>query len=230
MNILGIDTSTTSGSVAILKDEEIVAELTLNLRKTHSERLLPSIDNLLRECGLGLEDMDAIAVTTGPGSFTGLRIGLSSAKGLGWALNKPILGVSTLLSLACNIPYSSYTICPILDARKGEVYSSLFSMRDGALVREMEDMVLKPEHLAERLAGEVLFLGDGIKKYGEYFKKHSKKKGAPRFAPPALWNIRASNVCRLGLFALNRGEGKGAKEVSLDYIRPSEAELKTATI
>ena len=229
MKILGIDTSTQSGSVAILKDDELLAETTLHRNKTHSERLLPSIKYILTECDIGLDDLDALAVTTGPGSFTGLRIGLSTLKGLGWALEKPLLGISTLHALACNIPYTAQTICPVLDARKSEVYTALFSSKDGEVTRETEDQVIDPGELMKELKGEIIFLGDGIKKYGNFFKKNESQNASLLFANEALWSIRASNICKLAEIALKNGKSKDAGEINLNYIRPSEAELKAST-
>ncbi len=229
MKILGIDTSTQSGSVAILKDDALLAETTLHRNKTHSERLLPSIQYILTECDLGLDDLDALAVTTGPGSFTGLRIGLSTLKGLGWALEKPLLGISTLHALACNIPYTAQTICPVLDARKSEVYTALFSSKDGEVTRETEDRVIDPGELMKELKGEIIFLGDGIKKYGSLFKKNERPNAPLLFANETLWSIRASNICKLAEIALKNGKSKDAGEINLNYIRPSEAELKAST-
>ena len=229
MKILGIDTSTKSGSVAILKDEELLAEATLLRNKTHSERLLPSIKYILSECGLHLNDLDALAVTTGPGSFTGLRIGLSTLKGLGWALEKPLLGISTLHALAYNVPYTNLKICPILDARKGEVYTALFSSKDGEVIRETEDTVIDPGKLIKKLKGEIIFLGDGVRTYGSFIENNWDQNTPLLFAHEASWNIRASNICRLGGIALKQGNGKEAEEININYIRPSEAELKVST-
>jgi tRNA threonylcarbamoyladenosine biosynthesis protein TsaB len=229
LKILGFDTSTRSGSVAILENEELLAEVIFHQSKTHSERLLPSIKYLLQDSALHLDDMDAIAVTAGPGSFTGLRIGLSTLKGLGWALEKPLLGISTLIALAYNLAYSNRKICPLLDARKGEVYTALFHFHGEEIVRETDDMVIAPAELVEKIEGEIVFLGDGIRKYGDLIKKKMNHKCSFLFVPPALWSIRASNICRLGLSAIKKGEGKEAKEISLNYIRPSEAELTAAT-
>jgi tRNA threonylcarbamoyladenosine biosynthesis protein TsaB len=229
MIILGIDTSTKSGSVAILKDEELLAEATLHRNKTHSERLLPSIKYILKECDLNLNALDALAVTTGPGSFTGLRIGLSTLKGLGWALEKPLLGISTLHALACNIPYTTQKICPILDARKKEVYTALFSSKDGEVIRETEDMVIDPSELMKKLKGKIIFLGDGVRTYGSFIENNWKQKAPLLFAHETLWNIHASNICRLGEIALKEGKNKNAGEINLNYIRPSEAELKAST-
>ncbi|MFQ5900157.1 MAG: tRNA (adenosine(37)-N6)-threonylcarbamoyltransferase complex dimerization subunit type 1 TsaB [Thermodesulfobacteriota bacterium] len=228
MNVLGIDVSTSSGSVAILKDEGLIAEQTLNVKKTHSETILPSIKGILEESGLDFVDIDFFAVTIGPGSFTGLRVGLSTVKGLGWTLNKPVIGVSTLLALTCNARDSSLRVCPVMNARKNEVYTALFRVDGAKIVREMNDTVIKPELLIERLKGEVLFIGDGIKVYRKYLERYSK--GITRFAHQALWNIRAYEVCRLALEAFRQGEGKRAEEMSIHYIRPSEAELKVLVL
>jgi len=121
MKILAIDTSTPSESIALLEDDQLIAELTTCIQKTHAERLLPSIKTLLDNIGTKLEHIDGFALAIGPGSFTGLRIGLSTIKGLAWSLNKKVAGISTLEALAMNLPYSDKPVCPMLDARKKEV-------------------------------------------------------------------------------------------------------------
>lgn len=126
MKLLGIETSTRTGSVAIVEGEEIIAEYTLKSKETHTARLMPAIDHILKDTHLTIHQMDAVAVSLGPGSFTGLRIGLATAKGLCLALRKPLVGILTLDALAHNICYSSHIICPLLDARKGEVYAALY--------------------------------------------------------------------------------------------------------
>ncbi|MCR3923329.1 MAG: tRNA (adenosine(37)-N6)-threonylcarbamoyltransferase complex dimerization subunit type 1 TsaB, partial [Firmicutes bacterium] len=124
--VLGIDTATLVCSAAVVSEEKILAEYTLHVKKTHSERLLPLIDTLLRDAGLTPRDLDAVAISVGPGSFTGLRIGMVTAKALGQALQLPLCGVSTLTALAAQHPYFPGLVCPILDARREQVYQALF--------------------------------------------------------------------------------------------------------
>ncbi len=126
MKLLGIETSTRTGSVAIVDEEEVIAEYALNIKETHTARLMPAIDHILKGAHLTIHQMDAVAVSLGPGSFTGLRIGLAAAKGLCLALRKPLMGIPTLDAFAHNICCPSHLICPLLDARKGEVYTALY--------------------------------------------------------------------------------------------------------
>ena len=126
MKILGVDTSTPIGSVGLIDGERFVAEHTLSIVKAHSSRLMPAIDQILKWADLTVQDLDACAVGIGPGSFTGIRIGVGTIKSLCYAVKKPIIGVSTLEAIAYNLRYTDKLICPILDARKDEVYGALF--------------------------------------------------------------------------------------------------------
>ena len=126
MKVLGIDTATMMGSIGLIDDEGAIAEYSLNIRATHSERLMPAIDRLLKDSGIMPKDIDGFAVSIGPGSFTGLRIGLATVKGFAMGCNKPVAAVSTLEALAFNLAYAEYLICPILDARRNEVYAAMF--------------------------------------------------------------------------------------------------------
>ena len=129
MRLLAVDTSTLTGAVALLEDDTLVAESRLNVALTHGERLLPAIDGILAAAGWSLAELDALAVAVGPGSFTGLRIGVSTVKGLAFATGKPTVPVSTLEALAWSLPLAAHPVCPVLDARKGEVYTALFLTR-----------------------------------------------------------------------------------------------------
>ncbi|HKZ46929.1 MAG TPA: tRNA (adenosine(37)-N6)-threonylcarbamoyltransferase complex dimerization subunit type 1 TsaB, partial [Thermodesulfobacteriota bacterium] len=157
MKILAIDTSASSGSIALLEDDQVIAELTTCTQKTHVERLLPLIKTLLSSINTKIEDVDGFALTTGPGSFTGLRIGLATIKGLAWSLNKPVVGVSTLEALAMNIPYSDKPICPILDARKKEVYAGIYKCNDNGPTCIMDDATISPQLLIERIKEPTIF-------------------------------------------------------------------------
>src|SRR5512142_2291842 len=130
MKVLGIDTSTMMGAVGIVDGEELIAELRTNVSVTHSERLMLHVDGLLKSARLTLSDIDGFAVTVGPGSFTGLRIGLAAVKGLAYGTRKPVAGVSTLDVLADNLPYCKYQVCPVLDARKKMVYAAIYKPTD----------------------------------------------------------------------------------------------------
>ena len=228
MKVLGIDTSTMMGSIGLIDGERPVALFNLNIEVTYSERLLPAIDILLQNSRIRIEDIDLFALSIGPGSFTGLRIGLGTIKGLSMALDKPVVGISTLEVLAMNIPFTPYTLCPVIDARKGEVYTALFSYKRDSLVRSTEDMAIPPEDLIKMIQtkaspGGIIFLGDGIYAYGDIFRRGLGHKAL--FAPAHAMGPSAISVAKLGLHKFNRNEILAPTSVPI-YIRKSEAELK----
>ena len=162
MLVLGIESSTTQGGVAIVGEDRVLCETILNVEVTHSERLLPAVDRALGEARISLEALGGIAVSIGPGSFTGLRIGLSTAKGLAYATGLPLVGVPTLEAMAWTLPAARWQICPVLDARKQEVYAALFRHETDGLRRITEDSALAPEDLCRLIRNPTLFLGDGL--------------------------------------------------------------------
>ena len=223
MKILAIDTSTPSGSIALLEDDQLIAESTTCIQKTHAERLLPSIKTLLDNIGIKPEDIDGFALTTGPGSFTGLRIGLSTIKGLSWSLNKPVVGVSTLEAIAMNIPYSDKPVCPMLDARKKEVYAAVYKCNNNLPECIMPDTALSPDNLINKIKEPTIFLGDGIKVYGNLIKDMLKDTAV--IAPAHLWQIKASSVGLLAWEKFRNGNIDSPENIRLNYLRPSETEL-----
>ena len=152
MRVLAIDTSTMLGGVAIVDElSGVVVEVRLNVKSTHSERLMTTIDYALQQSGYTIYDVDFFAVTTGPGSFTGLRIGLSTVKGLSYATGKPIVSVPTLEALARNFPFCRYPVCTMLDARKKEIYAALFEWRDDGFIRLINEMSIRVDRLLEKI-------------------------------------------------------------------------------
>lgn len=226
MRILGIDTATLVCSVALVSEETTLAEYTLHIKKTHSERLLPLIATMLSHGGLSPQELDGVAVAAGPGSFTGLRIGMVTAKTLGQALNLPLVGVSTLEALAAQHPLFPGLICPILDARREQVYNALFmpGIRPQRLSAErvlpLQELLAELEVRPER----ILFVGDGVSLYQAAIKAQLGERVC--FMPPEGSICRAAVVARLGLaeFALNRG--LSWRELTPHYVRRSEAERK----
>ncbi len=165
-----------------------LAEYSLISRKTHSKRLLGTIDQLLRETDITIFDLDAIAISLGPGSFTGLRIGLATVKGLCMAAEKPLIGVSTLDALAMQLPHQPRQVCAVLDARKKEIFAACYKTDSHGLPRRtMAPAALSPEALAGRISEETIFIGDGIQVYGEFFAEKLgplyKKCPPPFFFP-----------------------------------------------
>lgn len=234
MLILALETATLIGSVALvdvstpenasIPGMKVVAEITINLQSTHSERLMPSIHNLLQEASRKIHDLQGIALSLGPGSFTGLRIGVSTVKGLAYALKVPVVGVSTLEALAGNVPYHSAVICPLLDARKKEVYAAFFQGgEDGTIRRKSEDWVLSPEDLCRRVSERTLFLGNGTEAYGEVLRKNLGSRAS--FAPPELSLPRALSVARLSLPKFKTAQTLDLFSFTPIYIRRSEAEI-----
>jgi tRNA threonylcarbamoyladenosine biosynthesis protein TsaB len=226
MKILAVETSTQAGSVAVVDDEELVSERFVKTPRTHSERLLSAIDDVLEMSGVTLAELDGFAVSLGPGSFTGLRIGLSTVKGLAMATEKPLAGIPTLDVLAQNVPFTSRLVCPMLDARKSQIFAALFRWQeDGGLAKLTENMAVKPEDLLGRISEEVVVLGSGVRTYQEVILE---KLGARTFiAPPHLQHPRAAVVGCLGLDLMKRKGFHGDPlHVVPVYVRPSEAELK----
>jgi len=224
MKILAIETSTRMGSIALVEGPLLKAQHILNISATHNQRLLPGIERILADAGWSLDDLDGFAVSLGPGSFTGLRIGLSIVKGLAWATGKPLAGVPTLDALALNVSFVSHTICPILDARKGEIYTALYRQGDEGIPQRLTSyMAIKPEELVALISETTVIIGDGLLSYGDYLKRELGNRLV--LAPPHLSVIHASSVAWLGWHRLRSGESEDVSSCTPLYVRPSEAEL-----
>jgi len=222
MVILGIETATMTGGLALIDEGKLIAEYTLNMKTTHSSRLMPALDWILKDVSLDKNQIDGIAVSIGPGSFTGLRIGLATAKGLALGLNIPLIGVPTLDALAHNVPYSVYQVCPVLDARKKEVYSALFQCENDVLVRKSTYQVISPADLANQIHEKTVMLGDAIDVYRELFKE--KLRELIVFAPDAQRLPRAAVIAEMGLAKLKAGEVLDLASSEPFYIRRADAE------
>lgn len=224
MRILGIESSSLVASVAIVEDGVTMAEYTANFKKTHSQTLLPMIDAMVSLLDVDLSTIDAIAVSGGPGSFTGLRIGSATAKGLGLALNKPLIHVPTLDGTAYNMFGASGLICPIMDARRNQVYTGIYRFeKDFQIVMEqdaldMNDLIDKLNEMGER----VIFLGDGVPVHEKLI---AEKLTVPYDITPAHVNRqRAASVAALGAVYFAEGKTETAEEHGPDYLRKSQAE------
>ena len=220
MKLLAVESATLSGGAALLDGDRLLGEITLNIALTHSERLLAAVDRLLADCGLAAADLEGLAVSIGPGSFTGLRVGLATVKGLAMALDLPVAPVPTLDALAARLPFADLPVCPILDARKGEVYLSLYRWRDDRMCRERDYEALPPEVAAAGLVPPVILLGDGIDACRPWLPEDV------RIVPAAQRLPSAATVAALGHAALAAGGGVEAESLTPLYLRPSEAELK----
>ena len=225
MKILGMDSSGLVASVAIVENDILVAEYTVNHKKTHSQTLLPMLDELTKMTELELESIDAIAVAAGPGSFTGLRIGVATVKALGLALEKPIVAVPTCHGLAYNMWGTDKVVCPILDARRNQVYTGVYQFVEGELKVIKDQDAMGIDELVEFINGlnrEVIFVGDGIPVYSEYIKENLKMTAS--FAPAGFNRQRASSVAALGLKMYEAGIYEDADSHKPIYLRKSQAE------
>ena len=224
MKVLGIDTATMMGSIGLIDDEGAIAEYSLNIRATHSERLMPAIDRLLKDSGIMPKDIDGFAVSIGPGSFTGLRIGLATVKGFAMGCNKPVAAVSTLEALAFNLAYAEYLICPILDARRNEVYSALFkSDGKGGMKRLVQDMAIDMQTFLREYDEDIIFLGDAVDIYRERILDILKDRA--HFAPKNRNMPSGVSVAELGLKKIRDGKAVDPSGLAPFYIRRSEAEI-----
>lgn len=229
MRILALDSSGLVASVAVVEDEQTVAEYTVNYKKTHSQTLLPMLDEVAKMIELDLKEVDAIAVAGGPGSFTGLRIGSATAKGLGLALHKPLVHVPTLEGLAYNLYGVSGLVCPIMDARRKQVYTGIYRFEEHQLMTLREQWAAPIEELLEELnqRGEmVTFLGDGVPVFRELI---AEKLQVPySFAPAHVNKQRAAAVAALGSIYYKEGRTETAMEHIPEYLRVSQAERERA--
>jgi tRNA threonylcarbamoyladenosine biosynthesis protein TsaB len=217
MRVLAVEASSLAGGVALLDEERLVAEYVLDVSVTHSERLLAAVDRVLADARWPARALGGLAVAIGPGSFTGLRIAVSTVKGLALALGLPVAAVPTLDAMAAALPWAALPVCPVLDARKGEVYASRYRWAEGAARREWDYLALSPADLAARLTEPTLVVGDGA---ASIRSPHARALPPPRRLPsPAC-------VGALGLERLRRGDTVAAAALTPLYLRPSEAELK----
>ena len=229
MRILALDSSGLVATVAILEDEQMIAEYTVNYKKTHSQTLLPMLDELVSMTEFDLSTVDAIAVAGGPGSFTGLRIGAATAKGLGLALDKPLIHVPTVDGMAYGMYGVSGLICPMMDARRNQVYTGIYRFEDGELVVVEAQMAVALDELIEKLNAygeKVTFLGDGVPVYREQLEE--KLDVSYCFAPAHVNRQRAAAVGALGMRYFAEGKVETATQHKPDYLRLSQAERERA--
>ncbi len=229
MRILALDSSGLVATVAILEDDQMIAEYTVNYKKTHSQTLLPMLDEIVKMTEFDLSTIDAIAVAGGPGSFTGLRIGAATAKGLGLALDKPLIHVPTVDGMAYCLFGQEGLICPIMDARRNQVYTGVYRFVDEEFKVVEEQMAISVPELIEKInqyGEKVTFLGDGVPVYKAQFEAGLTCSYA--FAPAHLNRQRAGAVGALGMQYLQEGKVESAREHKPDYLRLSQAERERA--
>ncbi len=231
MRILALDSSGMVASTAVLErdetDSKLLAEYSVDYKKTHSQTLLPMIDEVAKMTELDLATLDAVAVSAGPGSFTGLRIGAATAKGLGLALDLPLVGIPTLEGMAYNLWGTGSLVCPILDARRDQVYTGIYEFQDGKLVVLEDQMAIGIEELGEKLKSydrEVIFLGDGVPVFGKRLREEILPDRKIFFAPEHLNRQRAASVGALAFTYYEEGKVVSAADFVPEYLRPSQAE------
>lgn len=226
MILLGIDTSSHRGSVALVQNDSILFELHVDPPKSFSQRIFDAIRFALRETGIRLTDVDAIASTVGPGSFTGLRVGFSAALGFEMGLAKPLVGVKTLDAYARVFPVTDRIVCPVLDAKKNEIYMAQYRYREGVLEKFMEDRVLSPDALGDFLVGPAVLYGDAADRYGKSwahaFGERVSFLDSPRSTVAAQAGILGGNRIRSGRVDL-------PESIELRYVRKPEAEIRMAS-
>jgi tRNA threonylcarbamoyladenosine biosynthesis protein TsaB len=223
MVIMGIETATKTGGVAIVSEQGVLASYTLNIEATHSERLMVTVDRVLSDTGMGLDDIDGFAVSVGPGSFTGLRIGVSTVKGVAFATGKPVAAVSTLRALAWNLPWSRHPVCPLLDARKKEVYAAVYRSEEGMPVPVMAERTIALRDLAGRISEKTIFSGEGAKLFREELRSLLGQRAL--FAPLSAMVPSAASVAEIGRMMLMAGEQVEPESLTPIYIRKPEAEV-----
>lgn len=232
MMVLGIETSTAMGSVAIVESQELRGERRWKTEKGHAERLMEELDHLLEELSISIKALDGFAVTIGPGSFTGLRVGLATVKGLAFVTQRPVIPVSTLEALARNVSGPLHPacppdrlVCPLLDAKREEVYAALFRKDEkGQWIRLLPDQVIAPGDLLKQLSGPTVFVGEGVVRYQALIQQRMGEKAS--FAPAETQWPSAAIVAQIGLSSFLRGETAQAKEITPLYLRRPDAEVK----
>ncbi len=223
MKILAVDTSTQTCSVALIDDDALIAETTTGLRQTHARHLMGLIEHLLAEAGMPIDAVDGLAVVQGPGSFTGLRIGISSVKGLSAAMGKPAVGVSSLEALAWQCLSYNDCIYPMIDARKAEVYASGYLATQGCLRPLAAEQVITPDKMLTTCKTPCLFVGSGALLYRDLIMDRLGNNA--HFAPALQHHVRASTVAHLAWQRFKRGDFAENGQLVPDYVRRSDAEI-----
>jgi tRNA threonylcarbamoyladenosine biosynthesis protein TsaB len=224
VKILAIETSTVLGGLAVTDDDSLIAESRLNVRVTHSERLLGEIDHILKRSSLVIGDIDVFGISIGPGSFTGLRVGLSTVKGLAFATGRPVVAVPTLEAFAWHLPFCIHHVCPLLDARRGEVYAAVFEWRRDRFIRRIGECALPVEALIPQVSDSTVFLGEGAIRYREALERLGDRA---RFGHVHHMVPSPAAVALLSRKKALRSDFEDPVTLSPFYIRRSEAEIKS---
>lgn len=229
MKLLAIESSGLVASAAVAEDSTLLAEYTINYKKTHSQTLLPMVEEIVKMLELDLHELDAIAVSGGPGSFTGLRIGSATAKGLGLALKKPIVAVPTTQVIAANLYGTGDILCPLMDARRNQVYTGLYRYQKNEFEVIEDQMAVSVEEIIRRvneLGEPVIYLGDGADAFRSVLEERTTVPFS--FAPPHVSKQRAGALAVRAMKLYQEGKIRTAAEHVPDYLRPSQAEREYA--
>lgn len=224
MRILCLDSATEAAACAVIEDNKLLGEIIINYKKQHSVILMTIIDNILKQTNTSINTIDGFVVSKGPGSFTGLRIGMATVKGLSQGTNKPFISISSLDALAYNMAYTEGIICPILDALRNNVYTALYTFEDNKLKRLTEYMVISMDELLDLLKAKsspTCFIGDAVPIFKEKIQNSLLNV---MFAPTHLNVVRASSLGELGFMALSNGSHDNLYSCAPLYIRKSQAE------
>ena len=219
MIVVGMDTSSVNATVAVMNDKKLIGEYLISNDRTHSQIIMPLLEDLLKKCGVKIGDVDVFAVAKGPGSFTGVRIGMASVKTLAQMCDKPVIGVSSLESLAANCELFDGVVCPIIDARHKDVYNALFEKGE----RLCDDRIVNLDALFEELSDrKVIFCGDGAVAYKELIEE--KNPGNWIIAPPSICMQKASTLCAVAYKRAQTEEFDNVYSLVPVYLRQSQAE------
>ncbi len=224
MRVLAIDTTSNVATAAVVEDELLLGERILNFKKTHSQKIMPMISELLEELELKASDIDIFAVANGPGSFTGLRIGVATIKALAHAVNKPVVGVSTLAAMAYNLPFCEHIIVPMMDARRNQVYTASYIWDEDGFKELTPDEAISIEECVSSCGEflETVFVGDGVTVHKDYIKQRLGDRAY--FAPASASMQRASSVAMIAMEKAKNGKTMKYNELVPFYLRKSQAE------
>ncbi len=210
-------------SIALSEDKDIIIEEMHLLERRHSSLLIPKIKEMLEKVDFSIDGVDAFVIGLGPGSFTGLRIGVSAVKGFGIATKKPCVGVASIDALALNVDDEKRPIVPIIDAKRQQVYSAIYRRRNGRIVKESRHLLLHVEDLMKRIKGQAIFLGDAIGLYREAIERRNKKAV---FLNEKYWYPRASNLIKLALPRIKRYKNRDLSKLDPIYLYPKDCQVR----
>jgi tRNA threonylcarbamoyladenosine biosynthesis protein TsaB len=224
MNILALDTSGSTATAAVSADGYMIGEFSIRNGRTHSQKVIPMMESLLGILDLKPSDIDLLAVANGPGSFTGLRIGVVTMKAFAYALNIPLIEVPTLMALACTVGETGGMVCPMMDARNRQVFTGIYRIDGDTVSVHLQDCGISIEELArivKDLGAPIRFVGDAVPLYQEFL---TEQKIVASFAPDGLYTHRAASVARLAWFMHQKGFAADAFSAVPNYLRKSQAE------